>query len=41
MIKGKMYYTDSHLNGDIYRVGDDGDIEDIVGKFENSQAIFF
>ena len=31
-----MYYTDSHLNGDIYRVGDDGDIEDIVGKFENS-----
>ena len=41
MIKGKMYYTDSHLNGDIYRVGDDGDIEDIVGKFEKSQAIFF
>ena len=41
MIKGKMYYTDSHLNGDIYRVGNDGDIEDIVGKFEKSQAIFF
>ena len=41
MIKGKMYYTDSHLNGDIYRVGDDGDIENIVGKFEKSQAIFF
>ena len=41
MIKGKMYYTDSHLNGDIYRVGNDGDIEDIVGRFEKSQAIFF
>ena len=41
MIKGKMYYTDSNINGDIYRVGEDGDIEEIVGKFEKSQAIFF
>ena len=36
-----MFYTDSSQSGDIYRVGEDGDIEDIVGKFKNSQAIFY
>ena len=41
MIKGAMYYTDSPSNGDIYRVGEDGDIEDIVGKFKNNKAIFY
>ena len=41
MIKGKMFYTDSPSNGDIYRVGEDGDIEDVVGKFNKSVAIFY
>jgi hypothetical protein len=41
MIKGKLYYTSSSVDGDIYRVGDDGDVEEIVGKFKKSKAIFF
>jgi hypothetical protein len=41
MIKGKLYYTSSSVNGDIYRVGEDGDVEEIVGKFKKSKAIFF
>jgi len=41
MIKGKLYYTSSSVDGDIYRVGEDGDVEEIVGKFKKSKAIFF
>jgi len=41
MIKGKMFYTDSSIFGDIYRAGEDGDIEEVVGKFEKSVAIFY
>jgi hypothetical protein len=41
MIKGKMFYTDSSIFGDIYRAGEDGDIEEVVGKFQKSVAIFY
>ena len=40
-INNKDYYTTDEKNGSIFKIMDDGDIGDEIGKFNNSKAIFF
>jgi len=39
-VKGKAYYTNNEINGNIYKILEDEDVGPMVGKFVNGKAKF-